>query len=212
VQNETPQLPIRSRMTTHPSTGPVVWEELERTGDSTRRVAPGVRRGFRRTGKYHTTQMAVYDRFEPALSTAIPRAYVLLASDTAAVRLLRLHGIALERLTTICGQSLPDAFVVDSTIVSPRPFQNRREVRLEGRWQAPQPLGATGLREGAYVVRTAQPLGMLAVYLLEPQSDDGLVTWDIAGRATTNASTSQVLRVPNGHPIATGGCPTTSVP
>ena len=29
-----------------------------------------------------------------------------------------------------------------------------------------------------YVVRAAQPLGILALYLLEPQSDDGLVTWN----------------------------------
>jgi zinc carboxypeptidase len=213
IGSETPPFPIRSRMTTHPSTGPVVWEELERTGDSTRRVAPGVRRGFRRTGKYHTTQMPVYDRFEPSLAVAIPRVYVLLGTDTAAVRLLRLHGVAVERLTTICGQFPPDGFIVDSAIVSPRPFQNRREVRLEGRWQAPQILSATGLREGAYVVRTAQPLGLLAVYLLEPQSDDGFATWDIAGRATTNASATPVLRVVSGpHPLATGGCPTTPVP
>lgn len=31
---------------------------------------------------------------------------------------------------------------------------------------------------GTYVVRTSQPLGLLAAYLLEPESDDGLVTWN----------------------------------
>ena len=31
---------------------------------------------------------------------------------------------------------------------------------------------------GSFIVRTAQPLGTLAVYLLEPQSEDGLATWN----------------------------------
>jgi hypothetical protein len=29
-----------------------------------------------------------------------------------------------------------------------------------------------------FVVRAAQPLGILALYLLDPQSDDGLATWN----------------------------------
>ena len=31
---------------------------------------------------------------------------------------------------------------------------------------------------GTIVVRTAQPLGHLVFYLLEPESEDGLVTWN----------------------------------
>ena len=31
---------------------------------------------------------------------------------------------------------------------------------------------------GTYFVRTSQPLGLLAAYLLEPESDDGLVAWN----------------------------------
>ena len=31
---------------------------------------------------------------------------------------------------------------------------------------------------GSIIVRTAQPLGVLACYLLEPESDDGLVDWN----------------------------------
>jgi hypothetical protein len=34
------------------------------------------------------------------------------------------------------------------------------------------------LGEDTLIVRTAQPLGLLAMYLLEPESDDGLVTWN----------------------------------
>ena len=35
---------------------------------------------------------------------------------------------------------------------------------------------------GTIVVRTAQPLGNLIAYLLEPQSNDGLVFWNFFDR------------------------------
>jgi len=34
------------------------------------------------------------------------------------------------------------------------------------------------LPAGTPVVRLAQPLGLLAAYLLEPESDDGLTNWN----------------------------------
>jgi hypothetical protein len=34
------------------------------------------------------------------------------------------------------------------------------------------------LAAGAFLVRTGQPLGSLAVYLLEPASEDGLAAWN----------------------------------
>ncbi|MCD4730802.1 MAG: hypothetical protein K8R74_09400, partial [Bacteroidales bacterium] len=35
---------------------------------------------------------------------------------------------------------------------------------------------------GTYLIKTAQPLGNLAAYLFEPQSDDGLVKWNFLDR------------------------------
>ena len=35
---------------------------------------------------------------------------------------------------------------------------------------------------GTIVVRTGQPLGALAAYLLEPESDDGLAVWNFFDR------------------------------
>ena len=34
------------------------------------------------------------------------------------------------------------------------------------------------LPAGTRIVRLAQPLGLLAAYLLEPESDDGLTNWN----------------------------------
>jgi hypothetical protein len=167
------RVPLRSRLTTTPYVGDVVAEDLARAPDSVR-TQPGVPRGLRRTGHFRTLRIPVYDRFEETLGAPIAAAYVVAAADTAAVRLLRLHGVTVERMDSTWRGHV-EAFVADSVVRSPRPFQGHNEARLEGRWAA----GERDVPAGAYVVPGGQRLGLLAAYLLEPQSDDGLVTWNV---------------------------------
>ena len=65
--------------------------------------------------------------------------------------------------------------MIDSMVRRGQPFQGHSEVRLEGTWKE---IAREFLAGDFYLVRTAQPLGVLAMELLEPQSDDGLVTWN----------------------------------
>ncbi len=51
------------------------------------------------------------------------------------------------------------------------------------------------LGEGAHLVRTAQPLGTLAVFLLEPQAADGLARWNFFDEALDEGATFPVYRV-----------------
>jgi hypothetical protein len=37
-------------------------------------------------------------------------------------------------------------------------------------------------KAGTYIIRTAQPLANLAAYLLEPQTNDGVLTWNFLDR------------------------------
>jgi hypothetical protein len=46
------------------------------------------------------------------------------------------------------------------------------------------------------VVRTAQRLGTLAAYLLEPQSEDGLCAWNFFDGTLKRGTDFPVLRVP----------------
>ncbi len=173
-----PSVPVRAIMTETPAEGEVIYEVLEQTSDTTTRE-PGVRRGVRRTGKFVTARMPVADRFTPSLLRAAPFGYAVSAGDTSALRILGLHGIHMFR-TTQDWRGSAEIFVADSTIIAPRLFQNRREVRVEGRWQS-RP--NTSLPSGTIIVPVAQPLGVLAMYLLEPESDDGIVTWNIGDRS-----------------------------
>jgi hypothetical protein len=122
--------------------------------------------------------MPVYDRFVPTLTTPSAWGYALPAADTSGVRLLGLHGVALERTRTECTANA-ESFAADSVVSSPTAFQNRRNVRVEGQWRR----GDVRLEPGTYVVRLSQPLGVLATYLIDPRSDDGLVAWNIGDRA-----------------------------
>jgi hypothetical protein len=123
--------------------------------------------------------MPVYDRFVATLAAPAAWGFAFSAGDSSAVRLLTLHGIAVQRVTAAC-TAPGESFAADSVIVSPTAFQGRREVRIEGRWQRID----ARFEPGTYVVALAQPLGVAATYLLDPRSDDGLVAWNIGNRVT----------------------------
>ena len=190
------QVPIRADLTKSPYTGEVVVENLERTGDTVR-TEPGVRRGMRRVGSYSRVRMPVYDRFTATMTTLIAWGYALPATDTAGARLLAAHGITMERTHGACAVSA-ESFATDSVIVSPTAFQNRRNVRVEGRWQRTD----TQLDTGAYVVRLAQPLGVLATYMIDPRSDDGLVAWNVGDRVASGQLRTTPVRLTTPLPAA----------
>jgi hypothetical protein len=163
---------IRSELIATPRMMDVLREDIEKTGDSSL-TEPGVPRGERRTGRIHAVRMPVYDRFISTLDRTPPAAYVVAPQDTAVVRLLRLHGIRVDRSDS-AWTARGEGYVIDSIITSARQFQGHRETRLRGHWQR----GIQALAPRSFIVSTAQPLGALVVYLLEPESDDGFTTWN----------------------------------
>lgn len=164
---------VRSELTATPRMMDVVKEDLEKTGDSSL-TQPGVPKGQRRTGRFRTIRMPVYDRFLSILARTPPAAYVIAPEDTAVVTLLRLHGIRVDRSDS-AWTARGESYVIDSIVTSPTVFQSHHEVRLRGRWER----GPQTLPPKSFIVSTAQPRGVLIVYLLEPESDDGFTTWNL---------------------------------
>ena len=83
------------------------------------------------------------------------------------------HGITVEELTSPL-QTDVDVFTIGTVTRSQRAFQNHREMKITGTYKKENitfPLGSI-------IVRTGQPLGRLVCYLLEAESDDGLVKWN----------------------------------
>ena len=170
-----PLLPLRSQMAAAPDSQFVVVEALEKTGD-TLRSAPGVRRGFRRTGRFAKVKMPVFERFQPTLLRDQAFGYLIDKEDTALTRLLRAHGIKLDSLSPGM-RGVVEFFSIDSLHRSARVFQGHNEMRVYGKWEKTA-LREIRIPESMYYVSTFQPRGLLAQYLLEPDCDDGLTTWN----------------------------------
>ena len=174
-----PEIALASDLPKTAPLAPVAFEVLERTGD-TSRTQPGVPKGMRRTGRFKTQMMPDFDRFVPTLIRRMPEAYYL--SDTAAVARLRLHGVRVDRVQPNWLLPRMERFAIDSVVRSPRAFQMHNEMRPFGHWES-----VTGMSVG-YVVPTNQPLGRVAMYLLDPESDDGLATWNAFDAALAQRS------------------------
>jgi hypothetical protein len=167
-----------------PTEQPVIAEITTAVGDGD---GPFARRS--RTGQFRTVRMPVYDRFTASRREARPVAYLIPASLPDVAALLFRQGVQVERLTAPW-QGPAERFRVDSITAQPYAFEGHRTVTVEGAWLEAAPYEAAA---GSYIVRTDQPLGTLASYLLEPASEDGVVTWNLVDRVLTN-------RTP--HPIA----------
>ncbi|MBX3132338.1 MAG: hypothetical protein KF689_02970 [Gemmatimonadaceae bacterium] len=186
-------VPIRARMTTTPFTAPILVETLIPTGDSIR-YEPGLRRGFRRSNVFTAVEMPVYDRFEATRTRTLPTAWLVPGDDTAFVARLGLHGLELTEISSQGGSAgtvNAERFIVDSIIRSPRNFQGHNEVRLEGRWEPTR----VDLRGRFWLVRATPRQALLAAILLEPESDDGLTTWNFLDAALRVGAPHPVMRI-----------------
>jgi len=91
----------------------------------------------------------------------------------AIIEKLLQHGIAVEELTAPLTSEV-EVFAIEGVKKAGRAFQGHTAVSLTGKYRKE----SLEFPVGSIIVRAAQPLGTLAAYLLEPESDDGLTTWN----------------------------------
>lgn len=169
-----------------PTEQPVIAEITAAAGDGD---GPFARRS--RTGQFRTVRMPVYDRFVASRREARPVAYLLPASLPDVAALLLRQGVQVEQLTAPW-RGPAERFRVDSISAQPYAFEGHRTVTLEGAWLDAAPYDAS---VGSYLVRTDQPLGTLASYLLEPASEDGVVAWNLLDRLLSLRTPCAIARV-----------------
>jgi dipeptidyl-peptidase-4 len=141
-------------------------------------------------------------RVEPDRVVTAPFAYLVPAEHSAAVETLRRHGVRVEELRE---EIEPEVEVYQVTAVeqAARPFQQHRAMTVEVKRRTER----RAVSAGALVVRTAQPLGGLAAYLLEPEAEDGLTTWNFFDKGLAPGKDFPVLRLPKEHPLKTRSLP-----
>jgi hypothetical protein len=124
--------------------------------------------------KVHPAKMRDYGTFAAKRTVPAAPAYLIERESGGDVVLAKLlaHGIAVETLTEPLTMEV-QRYMVSKTTRSTRAVQNHFTVKLAGDYKSE----SKSFPPGTLLVRTAQPLGLLAAYLLEPESDDGLATW-----------------------------------
>jgi hypothetical protein len=192
-----PAVPVRSRFWSTPDTQVVLVEVLERLPDSTVRHEPGMPLGLRRSGRFAAVRMPVVDRFEAALTRQPPAGGWVIDPAVADSVLPRLqaHGIPAIRVQVDMPFDV-ERYLVDSIAKAPRPFQGHQEVTLQGRWVRSRET----VPAGAFMVQTGTPRDRLAMLLLEPESDDGMATWNFLDAGLRVGAPAPVWRVVSTRP------------
>jgi dipeptidyl-peptidase-4 len=135
------------------------------------------RRNYTRSDRQKTVTIPYYIDFYPAKNVRFPFAYILTVNDREVVDLLKIQGIKMETLTEPL-KTVSEKFEITELKGSPRLNQGHYTNSISGKFIAE----TTDFPAGSIVIRTAQPLANLAAYLLEPQSNDGLMTWNFFDR------------------------------
>jgi hypothetical protein len=90
------------------------------------------------------------------------------------------HGIRVNEIADDT-PAMVEVFEIEEIEASERIFQGHRTHELKGSWVEKELV----IPAGSSFVPTAQPLSMLAAYLLEPESRDGLAHWNYMDRFIT---------------------------
>ena len=126
-------------------------------------------------------------RFEPTRAVRRPWAYVIDGRETGVVGKLREHGI---EVAPFDGIATVEVYTITGVDRADKAFQGHHLLRFEAD-------AAIERRtfDDAVIVATAQALGTLAVYLLEPESEDGLAAWGFFDEGLAAGGEFPVYRV-----------------
>lgn len=127
-----------------------------------------------RRDEVRPVEMYEWGTFGAGTTVTAPEAYFIPPGLEDVVARLGAHGIRVEPVEgdNFVGGA---AFGVTAIASATEPFQGRVERTLEGAWR-PE---TVAMPRGTMRVDVSQPLGRLAVHLLEPRAEDGFANWGL---------------------------------
>ncbi len=135
------------------------------------------RKSYKKTDRQKDVTVPYLIDYYPTKNVRFPYAYLITTSDPAITGLLNTHGIKLEKLSADAEIEVQQ-FQISSLTGSAKLNQGHHTNTIDGSFINSK----IDFPAGTIVVRTAQKLGNLVAYLLEPQSNDGLVYWNFLDR------------------------------
>ena len=173
-------VPIRSRPVDPPRSTRVLGY-AETTDESGKAVVTNEPREY---------MVSLRDRQAPTLEVVRPAAYVIEPGHDEAIRTLQRHGVEVRELREDIQLDL-ETYELTAVKRGENEFQGHHLLALDARSRK----ATRTVPAGSFVVRTAQPLGSLAVVLLEPMCEDGLATWGLFGENPISGETWAVARL-----------------
>ncbi|OFX84416.1 MAG: hypothetical protein A2W99_01460 [Bacteroidetes bacterium GWF2_33_16] len=135
------------------------------------------RERFKKTDRKRTVTVPYIADYYPVESIKYPYAYILGIDDPRIMENLKIHGIQIERLADSVTLDI-EKFEIEELKPAQRLNQGHYTNSVKGKYVKE----IMHFKKGKYIIKTSQKLGNLAVYLLEPQSDDGLLLWNFFDR------------------------------
>jgi hypothetical protein len=182
---EPPQVALLAKLTAMPGRFTVLgYQEKEEDGKKTRIDK-----------EYPVTYIG---NVEATFSVTRPAAYLVPKEYAKAIEKLQQHGVKVDSLQS--DTELPvQVYQVTKLTQANGPFQNHHLVTLDVEAKT----DTRKIPAGTIVVKTSQPLGTLASFLLEPKADDGLATWNYFDERLAEGKEFPVLRLMKDQPLQT---------
>jgi hypothetical protein len=166
-----PPLALQARMDTTRIEDVRVEEVVPLTDSTKAEVGMGTRQ---RTGIVRLVPLPVMASFAPTVTSTLPFAYAFDAAAADSLRpILAIHGIEVQELTAPAAVTA-QGFVIDSIIDGGQRETPRNLKSVTGTWNGP---ASRTLPAGTFIARAGQSHGLLAFFLLEPESADGLMSY-----------------------------------
>ncbi|MEQ8316200.1 MAG: DPP IV N-terminal domain-containing protein [Phycisphaerales bacterium] len=144
-------------------------------------------------------QVELVNDFEATVTVDRPWAYLVPADLAHVARHLQRHGVEVREVREDMDLDVR-AYRIDSMRRAEREFQGHRMLDV---WDVTEQTLGVRIEAGWHLVRTEQPLGTLAAYMLEPQSTDGLTAWNFLDGHVEEGGRFPIYRLPEAAPILT---------
>jgi hypothetical protein len=138
------------------------------------------RERLRPTARPATYSVPLLYRYIPTRSVRRPFAYAIPLADRSIGEALLRHGFLVERLTEADTLDV-ETFMVKEVKGATSPYQGHYTTTVAGEMVSER----REFPAGTLWIPSAQPLGNLIASILEPESEDGLITWNFFDRYLT---------------------------
>lgn len=132
---------------------------------------------YKQSDRKRTVSVPYIADYYATKNVAVPFAYILSVPDPDILENLKTHGIEISKLDEDLSAKV-EAYKIEELKGAKRLYQGHYNNSIKGEFVT----DTITFKTGTYIIYSAQKLGNVASYLLEPEADDGYVKWNFLDR------------------------------